>query len=121
MLGGGCVQRRRRDRPAVGARVMLPFRMVYSEGYDLQLGEHVFPSRKYKWLHDRMLRTSFAAPADFLEPQPATDADILLVHEAQWVTKLRTGTLSHQEILQLEIPYSRGMVEAFWLAAGGSI
>src|SRR5205823_990631 len=32
-----------------------------------------------------------------------------------------TGTLSYQEILRLEIPYSRRMVEAFWLAAGGTI
>jgi acetoin utilization deacetylase AcuC-like enzyme len=100
---------------------MLPFRLVYSERYDLHLGDHVFPSKKYKWLHDRMVRTRFAVPEDFLEPQPASDEDILLVHEAQWVDKLRTGTLSYHEILQLEIPYSRRMVEAFWLAAGGTI
>lgn len=100
---------------------MLPFRLIYSERYDLHLGEHVFPSKKYKWLHDRMVRTRFAAPTDFVEPQPASDEDILLVHEPQWVEKLLTGTLTYQEILQLEIPYSRGMVEAFWLAAGGSI
>ena len=31
------------------------------------------------------------------------------------------GTLSYQDILRLEIPYSRQMVEAFWLAAGGTI
>jgi len=100
---------------------MLPFRIVYSERYDLDLGEHVFPSKKYKWLHDRMVRTRFATAEDFVEPQPATDDDILLVHEAGWVNRLATGTLSYQEILQLEIPYSRRMVEAFWLAAGGSI
>ncbi len=39
----------------------------------------------------------------------------------QWVDKLRSGTLTYQEILRLEIPYSRQMVEAFWLAAGGTI
>jgi acetoin utilization deacetylase AcuC-like enzyme len=100
---------------------MLPFHLVYSERYDLDLGEHVFPSKKYKWLHDRMLRTRFAAPEDFVEPARATDADMLLVHEAGWVNRLLTGTLSYQEILQLEIPYSHRMVEAFWLAAGGSI
>jgi acetoin utilization deacetylase AcuC-like enzyme len=37
------------------------------------------------------------------------------------VTKLRTGTLTYQDILRLEIPYSRQMVNAFWLAAGGTI
>src|SRR3974390_1157153 len=100
---------------------MLPFRLVYSEGYDLNLGEHVFPSKKYRWLHDRLLRSHFACAEDFLEPQPATDDDVRLVHDADWVAKLRSGTLSYHDILRLEIPYSRQMVEAFWLAAGGTI
>ena len=100
---------------------MLPFRLVYSERYDLNLGDHVFPSKKFKWLHDRMLWTRFAEPEDFLTPEPATDEDVLLVHNPEWVTKLRTGTLTYQDILKLEIPYSRQMVEAFWLVAGGSI
>jgi acetoin utilization deacetylase AcuC-like enzyme len=87
----------------------------------LHLGDHVFPSKKYKWLHDLLLRTKFAAPENFVEPEPASDEDILLVHEAQWVDKLRNGTLTYQDILTLEIPYSREMVEAFWLAAGGTL
>ncbi|HEY2014816.1 MAG TPA: histone deacetylase [Bryobacteraceae bacterium] len=100
---------------------MLPFRLVYSDRYDLHLGDHVFPSKKYRWLHDRLLRTRFATAEDFVEPEAASDEDILLVHDADWVAKLRTGTLSYQDILRLEIPYSRQMVEAFWLAAGGTI
>jgi len=103
------------------AGALLPFRLVYSEQYDLHLGDHVFPSKKYRWLHDRMLRTRFAAPEDFIEPSPATDEDVLLVHDPDWVAKLRGGTLTYQDILRLEIPYSRQLVEAFWLAAGGSI
>ena len=39
---------------------MLPFRLVYHERYDLHLGDHVFPSKKFKWLHDRLLWTRFA-------------------------------------------------------------
>jgi acetoin utilization deacetylase AcuC-like enzyme len=99
----------------------LPFPLVYSERYDLHLGDHVFPSKKYKWLHDRLVRTKFAAPESFVEPEPASDEDLLLVHEAQWVDKLRHGTLTYQDILTLEIPYSEEMAEAFWLAAGGTL
>jgi len=99
---------------------MLPFRLVYHEHYDLHFGDHVFPSKKFKWLHDRMLWTRFATRDDFVAPEPATDDDVLLVHDAAWVSKLRNGTISYQEILQLEIPYSTQMVEAFWLAAGGT-
>ncbi len=100
---------------------MLPYRLVYHDRYDLNLGEHVFPSQKFRWLRDRMLHTRFAAAEDFITPQPATDDDVRLVHDAEYVAKLRSGTLNYQEILRLEIPYSRQMVEAFWLAAGGSI
>jgi len=100
---------------------MLPFRLVYHERYDLHLGDHVFPSKKFKWLHDRMLWTRFAEKEDFLAPQPAADEDLLLAHSRDWIDKLANGTLSYQEILQLEVPYSRYLVEGFWLAAGGSI
>ena len=100
---------------------MLPLKLVYHEGYFLNLGAHVFPGQKYRWLHDRLLRTRFAEEADFIAPEPATDDDVRLVHRAEWVDKLRSGTLSYDDILRLEIPYSRQLVEAFWLAAGGSI
>jgi acetoin utilization deacetylase AcuC-like enzyme len=100
---------------------MLPFPLVYSERYDLNLGQHVFPSQKYRYMHDRFLRSRFATAEDFVAPEPATDEDLLLVHTPEWVAGLRNGTLSYQDILRLEIPYSKQMVEAFWLAAGGSI
>ena len=35
--------------------------------------------------------------------------------------KLKTGTLSRSEEMQMEIPFSPELVRAFWLAAGGSI
>jgi acetoin utilization deacetylase AcuC-like enzyme len=100
---------------------MLPFRLVYHERYDLNLGDHVFPSQKYRYIHDHLLREHFAVPEDFVQPEPASDEDILLVHQPGWVQRLKTGTLSYHEILKLEVPYSRQLVEAFWLAAGGSI
>jgi acetoin utilization deacetylase AcuC-like enzyme len=100
---------------------MLPYRLVYHEGYDLRLGDHVFPARKYRYIHDRLLREGFATAEDFVLPEPATDADILAVHEPGWVERLKSGELSYQELMQLEVPYSRELVEAFWLAAGGSM
>src|SRR5260370_4404524 len=62
-----------------------------------------------------------AAKDDFLTPNPASDEDILRVHTADWWRKLRTGTLTASEEMRLEVPYSPELVEAFWLAAGGTI
>jgi acetoin utilization deacetylase AcuC-like enzyme len=99
---------------------LLPFKLVYHDGYDLNLGPHVFPSQKFRLIRDRLLASGFAQPADFVQPEPATDEDLLLVHQRGWITRLKQGTLDYLELMKLEIPYSRQMVEAFWLAAGGS-
>ncbi|MCU1300357.1 MAG: histone deacetylase superfamily [Candidatus Sulfotelmatobacter sp.] len=101
--------------------VMLPFKLVYSDAYYLPIGQHVFPAEKYRRIHDRLISNKIAEAHDFLKPQPASDEDILLVHTPEYVHKLKTGTLSPREEMELEIPYSRNLVEAFWLSAGGSI
>src|SRR5881296_159304 len=101
--------------------VMLPFRLIYSDDYYLPIGAHVFPAEKYRLVHRRLLDTKIAEPADFLIPQPASDQDILLVHKPEYVNKLKNGTLSPLEEMQMEIPYSPELVQAFWLSAGGSI
>jgi acetoin utilization deacetylase AcuC-like enzyme len=100
---------------------MLPFKLVYSDDYYLPIGSHVFPAEKYQRIHTRLIETGVAEAGDFVSPQPASDHDILLVHTPQYVQKLKTGTLSAREELEMEIPYSPELVRAFWLAAGGSI
>jgi acetoin utilization deacetylase AcuC-like enzyme len=100
---------------------VLPFKLVYDHRYDLNLGAHVFPSQKYRLVRDQLLREGVAGPEDFLAPQPATDEDILRVHSREYLYKLKTGRLSRTEILRMEVPYSKVLIEACWLAAGGSI
>ena|SRR5438552_3902316 len=96
-------------------------KVVYSDDYDLNLGDHVFPSVKYKLTKQRLLAEGVARPEDFVEPEPATDEDVALVHHREYIRKLKEGKLTHLEILRLEIPYSPELVRAVWLAAGGSI
>ena len=100
---------------------MLPFKLIYHEGYDLNLGSHVFPSQKYRLIRERLLAEGFAEPGDFIAPEPASDEDLMLVHQRGWVQRLKNGTLDYLEIMKLEIPYSQKMVNAFWLAAGGTV
>ena len=100
---------------------MLPFKLVYSDGYFLPIGQHVFPAEKYSRVHRRLIESGVAGPEDFITPHPASDQDILLVHTPEYVKKLKEGTLSAREEMQLEVPFSPELVRAFWLAAGGSI
>ena len=100
---------------------MLPFRLIYSDGYFLPIGQHVFPAEKYRRIRDRLIEAGVADASDFLQPEAASDQDILLVHTPEYVHKLKTGTLSLREQQEMEIPFSPELVRAFWLAAGGSI
>jgi acetoin utilization deacetylase AcuC-like enzyme len=67
------------------------------------------------------METGVAEAADFIAPKAASDQDILLVHTPSYVQKLKNGTLSAREELEMEIPFSPELVRAFWMAAGGSI
>jgi acetoin utilization deacetylase AcuC-like enzyme len=100
---------------------VLPLKLIYHPDYDLNLGAHVFPSQKYRLIHDRLLADGSASPEDFLAPEPASDEDVLRVHTPDYVRKLKAGTLSRDEEARLEVPYSRELIRAVWLAAGGSI
>ena len=99
----------------------LPFKLIYDHRYDLNLGDHVFPSQKYRLVYERLSHGGIAQSGDFLSPQPAKDEDVLRVHNPEYVRKLKTGSLSYAEVLQLEVPYSQELIQACWLAAGGSI
>ncbi len=100
---------------------MLPFKLIYDERYDLNLGDHVFPSQKYRLVYEELLRRGIADSGDFVSPNPAADEDVLRVHTVEYLRKLKTGSLSYAEVQQLEVPYSQELIEAVWLAAGGSI
>jgi acetoin utilization deacetylase AcuC-like enzyme len=96
-------------------------KLIYSDQYDLNLGNHVFPSIKYRLIKEKLLRDELARPQDFVAPAAASEDDIALVHHREYIRKLQAGKLSYLEILRLEIPYSPELVRAVWLCAGGSI
>jgi acetoin utilization deacetylase AcuC-like enzyme len=99
----------------------LPLRLVYSDKAKLPIGDHVFHSGKYRGIRERLLQLGAFTEAAFLPSPRCQEADVLLVHTQLWVDKLKRGTLSTREELELEVPYSKELVEAFWYMTGGSI
>src|ERR1700730_15165587 len=108
------------ERPSFLINPMRQFKVIYHPQYDLDLGSHVFPSEKFRLIHDALLAEGIAEASDFLQPEPAPDEDILRVHTPAYVNKLLTDSLTLSERMKLEIPLSELTRIAFWLAAGGS-
>ena len=95
-------------------------KIVYSPDYVLDFGDaHVFPVEKYRLVYEEI--RAFVDADAFVTPTPATDEDILCVHDFNYVQKLRTGMLSEGELRAAEVPFSPALVDAFWLATGGTL
>jgi acetoin utilization deacetylase AcuC-like enzyme len=96
-------------------------KVIYSARYQIDIGPHVFPTRKYALIHARLLETGVILPSDCIEPEPASWNDLALVHGSEYLRKMREGAMSAEDVAQLELPWSQEMVEAFRLMTGGTI
>jgi len=86
----------------------------------VEIGNHVFPLMKYRLIYEKLISWGIKRE-NFIEPQLAQDEDILRVHSPRYVKKLKTGKLSHAEMLALELPYSSELLEFAKLHVGGTI
>ncbi len=95
--------------------------VVSHEAYEVNIGAHVFPTAKYRLIRDRLVREGTIRPEDVIRPEPATDDDVRLVHTADYVEKIKAGSLTLQEQAVLELPFSPALERASWICAGGSL
>lgn len=97
-------------------------RVSYTPRYYADIGEgHVFPIRKFELVRDRLLDEGTLHPSHIIEPQPAAVPDVLLVHTADYITRLRAGALTPRELRRLGLPWSKALVRRSFLATGGTI
>lgn len=103
----------------------MAIRFVYSPRYNLDLGDHVFPGVKFGLIHDKLIADGVIGADEVVAPEPARDEDVALVHEREWMERLRQGLLTREELKRLELPFAGAaaarMADALWMAVGGSI
>jgi acetoin utilization deacetylase AcuC-like enzyme len=95
--------------------------LVYSPRYHLDLSGHVWPTEKYHLTCAALFHRHLISPADVVEPAEASWDQLGLVHTSEYLQKIRTGSLSAEEIARLELPLSPQITEAFRLMTGGTI
>jgi acetoin utilization deacetylase AcuC-like enzyme len=96
--------------------------VIYSEKYYIEIGDHVFPTSKYRILKSRLDKdSSLKDKFEIIPPEPLKEEEVLSVHTTEYVSKLKTGDLSHEEILKMEIPYSPELADAAFMTCGGTM
>ena len=94
--------------------------IVWHPSYEVDLGQHVFPTTKYRLVRERLIGEHSDQAFEFLTPKPATDDSIALVHTSEYLRKIKTGDLTEEERLALEMPFSAKLRDAMWLCTGGT-
>src|SRR5688572_22338539 len=101
---------------------MFNYRIFYSPYYYADIGEgHVFPIRKFELVRDKLLTEGTLLASEILEPEPANVDDLLLVHTEDYITRLRSGTLTPKEVRKLGLPWSESLVRRSFHAISGTI
>ncbi len=95
--------------------------LVYSSHYSFDIGPHVFLTEKYRRVHERLTAEPHPNLDGVIEPETATWDQLALVHSEAYLDKVRTCTLSADELVQLELPLSDSVIEGFRLMTGGTL
>ena len=96
--------------------------IVYTDKYYVDIGDHVFPTAKYRLIKKRLSQDlGIVNKIAFVEPEAPSDKDMLRVHTVKYLEKLKYGKLSPTEISILELPYSKKLFESAMLCCGGTV
>lgn len=96
-------------------------KVFYADHFVLPLpAEHRFPMAKYRLLRERV-EAELAPPCELIVPLAASDAQILRCHHADYLERVKTGTLTEKEMRRIGFPWSPQMVERSRRSSGATI
>ena len=94
----------------------------YCDHFGLPLpDDHRFPISKYAKLRERIAPEQTNLGIDLTVPEAATDSQLELAHAPDYLTKVKTGTLSRPEVRRMGFPWSLELVERSHRSVGGTI
>jgi acetoin utilization deacetylase AcuC-like enzyme len=95
-----------------------PLRLYHSPRYFADLGEHIMPIRKFGLVRQGI--EEMGVPIELVEPNRASDTDLLRVHTAEYIQAIDSG--EPRALAQSQkFPWSPGLAEAVRWTNGGTI
>ncbi|UZH54035.1 histone deacetylase [Salinimicrobium tongyeongense] len=82
---------------------------------------HRFPMEKYELVPQQLLHEGTCTEENFFEPVFPNEADILAVHDKDYVDSLKNETLSYREARKIGLPLSKKLVEREFLISSGTM
>jgi acetoin utilization deacetylase AcuC-like enzyme len=95
--------------------------VIWSPAYEVDIGAHVFPTRKYRLVRERLLAEGVVGEDAFVDPDPVDDQILGRIHTATYLRKIQEDDFSLGERLALEVPFSHEVADAMRLCCGGTL
>ena len=90
--------------------------------YVLPLPEnHRFPMEKYDLLPKQLVHEGTCDPEYFFSPQAVDDQVVKVIHQKEYVDRLKNMKLDQSEVRKIGFPISKQLVEREFIIAGGTI
>ncbi|MFH2202924.1 MAG: histone deacetylase [Elusimicrobiota bacterium] len=90
-------------------------KLFYSPEYEADIGDHVFPTRKFG-----LVAARFAGALDIADPGPAPRADLELAHTREWVAKILDGGATLDDEMRMEMPWSQELARSHVVQVAGT-
>ncbi|XDD49300.1 histone deacetylase [Leptospira sp. WS92.C1] len=94
--------------------------LVYHPDYNMDLGPHVFPARKYQMVYNLVKQDPKLASLYVHKPDPAKENDLALVHTKEFLKDFFELKLTERTQYS-ELPLTKEIVQSFVLAVGGTV
>lgn len=95
--------------------------VVWSPEYEVDIGAHVFPTRKYRLTKERLMGEGTLRESQLELPELASEEEVGQAHTSEYLRKIRTCDFDPWEIRRLEVPFTPEVRHASFLCAGGTI
>ncbi len=97
-------------------------KLFYTDRFELPLpDDHTFPMTKYRLLRERIALADWAKSCELLVPSAATDQQLCLAHDADYIQRVTSGQISDKEIRRVGFPWSPELVERSRRSTGATI
>lgn len=96
--------------------------MFYTDHFELPLPDgHRFPMSKYRLLRERVIEHGLAGPGELRIPEPASDEELSLAHDPDYIRRVARGDLSDLEVRRIGFPWTPQLVERSRRSTGATI
>jgi len=96
-------------------------RWFHSPKYTVDVGAHTFPTIKFQKTAEALVERGVLREVDRVEPELPVRDDLLLVHTAEWCTRVLEGTMTLDDEMRAELPWSKALALAHSLAVSGTL